>query len=134
MKRFLLSLALLVFCSGASATVADERIAIDQVITSQSPIADTPLAAITTAPEPNACVYYNWGRGRNGWGYCYLWNCNGRVRNGGLPVNNYNCEGTRPSYFRWATSRNGYVYCYQYTPYGVPMNEGYPVSNYYCRY
>jgi len=76
--------------------------------------------------------YYDWGRGQNGWGYCYEW-ANGYVLNSGYPIANYYCEQENPSYFDWGRGMNGYTYCYQWTPYGVAMNEGRPVDNYYCR-
>ncbi|MGE0631547.1 MAG: hypothetical protein AB7O96_04020 [Pseudobdellovibrionaceae bacterium] len=128
MKKFLL---LISFLALGSAAVASEQVATNLNVDFQSKQADAPLA-IEPEVDPQAYYYYDWGRGRNGWGYCYMWDRYGRVRNGGYPVSNYNCERVRPSYFRWARSRNGYYYCYQYTPYGVIMNEGYPVSNYYC--
>lgn len=76
--------------------------------------------------------YYDWGRGRNGWGYCYHWTRDGRVLNDGRPVSNHFCERRRPSYYNWGRGKNGWGYCYQWTPKGVAMNEGRPVSNYLC--
>lgn len=82
--------------------------------------------------RPCSGSYYNWGRGRNGFGYCYQYACTGATLNGGQPVSNYSCEAVRPSYVDWGRGQNGWGYCYQYTPYGVSMNEGKPVSNYSC--
>lgn len=79
-----------------------------------------------------AATYFNWGKGQNGWGYCYEWTKQGYVLHGGQPQPNYYCEQVRPSYFYWGQGQNGWGYCYQYTPYGVAMNEGRPQSNYYC--
>lgn len=76
--------------------------------------------------------YFDWGRGRDGWGYCYEWASNGQPLNQGNPVSNYNCERGRPSYFDWGRGRDGWGYCYQYTPYRDSMNQGNPVSNYNC--
>lgn len=77
-------------------------------------------------------TYYDWGRARNGYGYCYEWTNDGQVLNGGQPQSNFYCEERRPSFYDWGRAQNGYGYCYQYTPYGVPMNEGNPQSNFYC--
>ncbi|MCO5143016.1 MAG: hypothetical protein M9962_08005 [Oligoflexia bacterium] len=76
--------------------------------------------------------YYDWGVGRNGYGYCYEYTDYGDVLNGGQPVGNYNCEYSRPSEYNWGQGRNGFGYCYQRTPYGHFMNEGQPVGNYNC--
>ncbi len=77
-------------------------------------------------------TYYDWGRGRDGWGYCYEWNSNGVPLNGGAPVSNYYCESENPSYYYWGQGQNRWGYCYQFTPYGVAMNQGRPQGNYYC--
>ncbi len=82
--------------------------------------------------DGRAGSYYDWGRAKNGWGYCYMWSSNGYVLNEGRPVSNYNCERYRPSYYDWGKGVNGYTYCYQWTSYRVAMNEGKPVDNYYC--
>lgn len=76
--------------------------------------------------------YYDWGRGQNGWGYCYEWTYDGAVLNGGRPVANYLCESYRPSNYNWGRGMDGWGYCYQWTPYGVVLNDGRPVSNYSC--
>jgi len=76
--------------------------------------------------------YFNWGRGRDGWGYCYEYSCSGAILNGGYPVSNGSCETTRPSYYNWGRGQNGWGYCYQWTPYGVAMNQGHPVANFSC--
>lgn len=79
-------------------------------------------------------TYFDWGRGQNGWGYCYEFTSQGYVLNQGRPVHNANCEAVRPSYFDWGRGMDGYVYCYQWTPYRVAMNEGRPMHPSYCRY
>lgn len=78
--------------------------------------------------------YYNWGQGRDGWGYCYEWTCDGYVLNNGQPQSNYNCDYNNPSRYDWGRGRDGWGYCYQWTPYGVAMNQGAPQSNYNCDY
>lgn len=86
----------------------------------------------TTAHHPHHNSYFDWGRGQNGWGYCYEWTHHGYVLNGGRPVPNSYCERRRPSQYDWSRGMNGWGYCYQWTPYGVVMNEGQPVPNSYC--
>jgi hypothetical protein len=76
--------------------------------------------------------YFDWGTGRNGYGYCYEWTNDGRVLNSGAAQPNYLCEQYRPSRFDWGRGQNGYGYCYQYTPYNIPMNEGRAQNNYSC--
>lgn len=90
-----------------------------------------PLMEQNFAPS---CVgtYYNWGRGQNGWGYCYEWTCNGYPLNNGLPVANYLCESRSPSRYDWGRGMDGWGYCYQWTPQGIAMNEGQPVTNWNC--
>lgn len=89
-------------------------------------------AARPVHPVPPGGSYYDWGRGQNGWGYCYQWSYDGYILNGGQPVPNYLCESTHPSAYNWGRGMDGWGYCYQWTPYGVPMNEGRPVANYSC--
>jgi hypothetical protein len=88
----------------------------------------------TTVNHPHYNSYFDWGRGMNGWGYCYQWTPYGVPMNEGRPVPNFYCERHRPSFYRWAQGQNGYIYCYQFTPDGYVMNEGRPVDNRYCRY
>lgn len=78
-------------------------------------------------------AYYDWGRGTNGYGYCYQFTPSGHVMNGGHPQPNVYCERARPSHFNWGRSWNGFVYCYQWTPYLAIMNDGRPVPPGYCR-
>jgi hypothetical protein len=82
--------------------------------------------------ELQAGSYYNWGRGQNGFGYCYQYTSYGSVLNGGRPVANQFCENTKPSYHNWGRGKDGFGYCYQYTPQGLAMYEGRPQSNYFC--
>lgn len=84
-------------------------------------------------PPPGRGSYFDWARGRDGWGYCYEFSYDGYVLNGGQPVSNFQCEQYRPSYYGWGRGRDGFTYCYQFTPYGVPMNQGRNVPNAYCR-
>ena len=77
-------------------------------------------------------AYYEWGRGYNGYGYCYEWAYGGGVLNGGNPVQNSHCDQVNPSYYSWARGNNGYTYCYQFTPQGWAMNNGNPVPNNWC--
>jgi len=76
--------------------------------------------------------FYDWGRGQNGWGYCYQFDSHGYVMNLGRPVNNRMCERYNPSYYSWAHATNGYVYCFQFTPYSVVMNEVRSVHPRFC--
>lgn len=76
--------------------------------------------------------YFDWGQGRDGYGYCYEWTSNGYVLNGGQPVGNYNCESRNPSYFDWGRGRDGWAYCYRMTPNGFVMNQGQPAGNFNC--
>lgn len=76
--------------------------------------------------------YYDWGKGQNGWGYCYQWTNTGAPLNEGKPVDNSYCERENPSQYNWGKGQNGWGYCYQWTPYGVALNQGQPVSNYNC--
>lgn len=76
--------------------------------------------------------YYDWGRGQNGFGYCYEWAYPGAVLNGGQAMPNYLCESVNPSFYTWGRGRNGFGYCYQQTPNGYWMNEGQAQQNYLC--
>jgi hypothetical protein len=92
-----------------------------------------PAPTMTTPPPPHYPGYfYDWGQGRDGWGYCYQWTSSGQVLNQGMPVDNWNCEQSRPSMFNWGQAHSGWGYCYHYTPYGVPMDAGQPAPNYQC--
>lgn len=82
--------------------------------------------------HPGHYGFYDWGRGQNGWGYCYQFDHYGYVMNNGRPVHPMNCERVHPSYFAWGNGMNGYTYCYQWTPYGIVTNEGRPVHPRYC--
>jgi hypothetical protein len=92
------------------------------------------LATLTNSFSAHADTgsHYDWGRGYDGWGYCYEYTNYGVVLNGGAAVGNYLCEATKPSSFDWGRGQNGWGYCYQYTPYGVPMNQGSAQPNSYC--
>jgi hypothetical protein len=85
------------------------------------------------APPPYERAYYDWGQGRDGFGYCYEWVRPGVVLNGGAAVANFLCEQVHPSYYNWGRGRNGYTYCYQWTPYHLIMNQGAAVAEYFCR-
>lgn len=84
--------------------------------------------------QPGYYSYFDWGRGQNGWGYCYEFDNYGYVLNNGRPMHPRNCEMVNPSYFAWGRGFDGYMYCYQWTPYQVIMNDGYAVHPRYCRY
>lgn len=84
--------------------------------------------------KPHGKIYYDWGRGHNGFGYCYAFDKNGNVLYWGKPQPDVYCERVKSSHFAWARSWNGYIYCYQFTPYLAVMNNGYPVHPGYCRY
>lgn len=111
-------------------SVNDAVIAVDGIVAFESSHADAPVALEGFAP-PRRGSYFDWGRARNGWGYCYQWTRNGQVLNQGQPVQNYLCERTNPSYFAWGRAKNGFTYCYQWAK-GLALNEGQPVPNYYC--
>lgn len=81
---------------------------------------------------PPPYTQFDWGLGRNGYGYCYEFTMDGRVLNNGQPVNPYNCERTRPSRADWGRGIDGWGYCFQMTPYGVPMNEGRSIDPFAC--
>ena len=76
--------------------------------------------------------YYDWGRGQDGWGYCYEWTYDGQPLNGGRPVNSGYCESRSPSLFNCGRGHDGWGHCYQQTPKGEYMNQGRPVSDYQC--
>ncbi len=77
--------------------------------------------------------YFDWGRGMNGYGYCYEWAYGGGVLNGGNPVPNFECDKVNPSFYSWGRGSNGYTYCYQFAPQGWVLNTGNPVDNSWCR-
>lgn len=105
---------------GDSATFRTTELPVEMLLSSQ------PMS------PPSHGSYYDWGRGQNGWGYCYEWAAPGYPLNGGSPVSNWFCEDLNPSYHYWGQGMNGWGYCYQYTPYGVAMNEGSPQSEWSC--
>ncbi len=92
--------------------------------------ADAVIAEASAASRPG--TYYDWGRGRDGFGYCYHWTRDGRVLNGGMPVDEYNCEARRPSFYDWARSVSGWGNCYRFTPTGLVMNQGQPQAYMNC--
>lgn len=79
-------------------------------------------------------TFFDWGRGQNGWGYCYEFDNHGYVLHNGRPMHPRNCEMVNPSYYDWGRGFDGYIYCYQWTPYHVIMNDGYAVNPRFCRY
>ena len=85
-------------------------------------------------PHPHGKIRYDWGRGQNGFGYCYAFDRYGNVLYWGQPQPNINCERVRRSHFNWGRSWDGRIYCYQWTPYLAVMNDGRPVHPGYCRY
>ncbi len=91
----------------------------------------TVFGTLSLALEPTGS-YFDWGRGQDGYGYCYEYASTGDVLNQGRPQSNYYCERYSPSYFAWGRGMNGYGYCYQLTPRGDYMNLGQPQSNYQC--
>jgi hypothetical protein len=85
------------------------------------------------APAPGAPgLFYNWGRGIDGTGYCYQFFANGVVANYGHPVPYAWCEAVQPSYFTWVRGYDGFNYCYQLTPQGLVLNQGRFVAPIYC--
>lgn len=99
-------------------------------------LASAPSAVLSEAPiaqDFNTGSYFDWGRGRDGWGHCYEWTFDGRVLNGGQPVADYQCEMVAPSRYSWGRGMDGYTYCYRVTPNGLVLNQGRPVASYYCR-
>ena len=82
--------------------------------------------------NPHTGAYYDWGRGRDGTGYCYQFTNEGYVLNGGANVPESFCEAVEPSKADWARGKNGYGYCYQFTPDHLVMYQGRPQSNATC--
>lgn len=108
---------------------------ISMVAMAASASVDTSWNGVVSAPSVKQNYpgyYFNWGQGRDGWGYCYQWTSNGQVLNNGMPVDNWNCEQGNPSLYNWGRGQNGWGYCYHYTPYGIAMDMGQPQSNYLC--
>lgn len=69
--------------------------------------------------------YYDWGRGMNGYGYCYQFAANGKVMNNGRPQPYAGCERVHRSFYDWGQYQgNPSWYCFQWTPYGDVLNEG----------
>lgn len=132
MKSGLLLLALSLF--HFSTFAVDNSIYAGASNTHESAVSSSLLensALFATSTPLHGGHYYDWARGRDGWGYCYEF-ANGNVLNGGANVPNYLCERENPSHYDWARGRDGYTYCYQFTPYGHVMNGGYAVSNNMC--
>lgn len=94
--------------------------------------ADGPRDPQNPANPPSTGAYFDWGRGRDGTGYCYQFTIHGDVLNGGMPVAENSCEALRPSKSDWARGRNGYGYCYQFTPEKLVMYQGRPQANEIC--
>jgi hypothetical protein len=84
------------------------------------------------APGGHGNIYYDWGTGPDGWGYCYSYNEAGEVLNSGRPVPNFFCEKTSPSSYGWGRATNGFGYCFQFSPYGQVLNQGHSVDNSRC--
>lgn len=122
MKKFIFGLIVL---AGLSSFASESAIATGNSNSDVSQMNPPPY-------NPGQGSYYDWGTGKNGYGYCYQWSNSGQVLNGGSPQPNYLCEQRRQSYYMWNRAYNGYGYCYQYTPYGVPMNAGASQPNYLC--
>lgn len=86
-------------------------------------------------PGPTQSSYYDWGRGQDGYGYCYEYDYFGQVMNWGQAQDNWYCERVSPSHYTWGYySGSSQPYCFQVTPRGDVMNSGYPVANYLCGY
>jgi hypothetical protein len=88
-----------------------------------------PMPYPRTGPQG---IYYDWGRGVDGFAYCYEHLADGRVINSGQPVTNDLCEVVNPSYFDWGRGRDGWGYCYHFSPYGLAMDAGQPYDNATC--
>ena len=86
--------------------------------TSEKAIASTPT------PPPGGQTYFDWGRGMDGYGYCYQFTWDGYVLNNGAAQPIGFCEQVRPSHFDWGRGNNGFGYCYQFTPQKLVMNRG----------
>lgn len=88
---------------------------------------------ISAPGNPNTGAHYDWGRGRDGTGYCYQFTNQGDVLNGGYPVAEANCEAVRPSKADWGWDRRtGFGYCYQFTPDNLVMYQGRPQNYDIC--
>lgn len=92
----------------------------------------TSIAPQPPINHPAGPTYFNWGQGRDGWAYCYEFNSQGYVLNGGRPVANIHCERVSPSYHNWGRGVDGWGYCYQFAPNGLVMNQGRPQPNMQC--
>lgn len=98
----------------------------------QPPGSQTPPVPSPQPPPGHPGNYFNWGQGRDGTGYCYEFNSQGFVLNGGMPQANINCEKVSPSFANWGRANNGFGYCFQFTPYNIVMNQGHPIANQTC--
>jgi hypothetical protein len=76
--------------------------------------------------------FFDFGRGENGYGYCYQFDANMQVMNKGMPVADFNCDLTK-SYYGWALHPDGELYCHRWTPYKHIMNKGQIVDAILCR-
>lgn len=92
------------------------------------------LPQTSRLPPPGGIggAYYEWGRGRDGSGYCYQFTSDGYVLNGGAPQPNFYCEQVHPSHSDWGRGNNGFGYCYQFTPTNIIMNQGAAIPNVQC--
>lgn len=75
--------------------------------------------------------FYDWARGSDGYGYCFLFD-EGGVLNDGKPVADFFCDLTKTKYAYGAT-KDGTQACMQWTPYGHAMNKGQTLDPIYCR-
>ncbi len=75
--------------------------------------------------------WYDWGRGADGYGYCYLFD-EGGVLNDGKAVQDFMCDLTKTTY-KYATMKNGSQACMQWTPYGHAINKGKTLDPVLCR-
>ena len=75
--------------------------------------------------------FYDWGRGADGYGYCYLFDDSG-VMNNGKAVGNFMCDMTKTRY-EFMPKKDGSQACYQVTPYGHIMDQGLELDPVRCR-
>ena len=86
----------------------------------------------TPCPPPSqGGIFYSWGLGIDGYGYCFAFYPNGAYANGAVSVPNDWCEVSSPSRFQWVATWQG-TFCYQYTPSGLVMNQGRAVPPQFC--
>lgn len=128
-RRYVVLLGILI---SGSVFASESQLSNPLLLGSEKAESSAQVMSLMDWSEASGYSHFAWGRGQNGWGYCYEWDYYGNVLNGGYPVASYNCEAVQPSRFDWGRGQNGWGYCYQWTPQGFAMNEGQAVANYSC--